>query len=72
MIIDSEDGFIHLIPPKCFVSDHRSHLVQLVIMKTVSTQLLEILKTSARRICSKHKKFEVKVKKCFCIQVTKN
>lgn len=66
MVIDSEDGSIHLIPPDCFVSDHKSHLVQLVIMKNVRMQLLRVIKifiTTARRTCSKQKKFEVRVEK---------
>lgn len=42
-VIDSEDGSIHLFPPECFICDHKSHLVQLVIMKTASMQLLRII-----------------------------
>lgn len=66
IVIDSEPGSIHLITPQCFVSDHKSHLVQLVIMKNVSMQLLRVMKifkTADRRIFSKHMKFEVKVEK---------
>lgn len=63
-IQSSEDGFIHLIPPKCVVSDHKSHLVQLVVMKNVSTRLLRVIK-ELKRICRQHKKFEVKVESKF-------
>lgn len=58
-----------------FFFDHKSHLVQLVIMKNVSMELLRVIKifkTTARRICSKHKKFEVKVESRFLYSVNNN
>lgn len=69
-IQSTKDVFIHLIPPKCIVSDHKSHLVQLVIMKNVNVLLLRIIK-ELKRICSQHKKFEVRVESKFWIHLAK-